>query len=90
MSDKSNESVPIIADFGYARRIADGQLCNKLCGTKGYMAPEMLNRKKYALTVDIWSFGILLYVLVSGSRFPFPHPKKRLSRDNSHEFGHLL
>ena len=40
--------------------------------------------------MDIWSFGILLYVLVTGSRFPFPHPSKKLTVKNIGEFAALI
>ena len=82
MSDKSDNSVPIIADFGFARRITDGKPCNKMCGTKNYMALEILENKPYTFSVDIWSFGILLYVLVTGYRFPFPRPNSKLNKNN--------
>lgn len=36
------------------------------CGTYEYMAPELLARKSYDYTVDIWALGILLYELMHG------------------------
>ena len=36
------------------------------CGTFGYLAPEVILGKGYSFEVDIWSYGILLYELLTG------------------------
>ena len=56
---------PVLADFEYAKLLRDEATCSRICGTKGYMAPEILTEKPYSLPVDIWSFGTLIYALVS-------------------------
>lgn len=40
------------------------------CGTPSYMAPEIINKKNYSFSVDIWALGILLFKMLSGS-YPF-------------------
>jgi len=40
------------------------------CGTLPYMAPEMFNQKGYTESVDIWSLGIMTYILLTG-RLPY-------------------
>jgi serine/threonine protein kinase len=39
-------------------------------GTPYYIAPEIISRKKYGSKVDIWSLGVITYLLLSGS-LPF-------------------
>lgn len=40
------------------------------CGTTSYMAPEVFAQRKYGQSIDIWSLGVILYVLLSGT-MPF-------------------
>ncbi|KAK0543691.1 hypothetical protein OC846_006326 [Tilletia horrida] len=60
-----------LGDFGFTREYERRKLMDTFCGTTGYAAPEMLAGKKYTgQEVDIWSLGIILYALVTGS-LPF-------------------
>ncbi|KAJ2613538.1 Calcium/calmodulin-dependent protein kinase type I [Coemansia sp. RSA 1804] len=61
-----------IADFGMARVLApDGaQPLTSLCGTPGYMAPEMIRRLGHGKPVDMWAVGVIAYFLLSGTN-PF-------------------
>ncbi|KAL6093184.1 hypothetical protein STEG23_008038 [Scotinomys teguina] len=60
-----------LCDFGMARQLEEGQMLQGICGTLLYMAPEILARKPYdGLAGDMWSLGVLLYVLVTG-KFPY-------------------
>ena len=47
---------------------------NLKCGTPGYIAPEILLNKKYGPKVDVFSIGIMTYILISG-RSPFQSVK---------------
>ena len=53
-----------VADFQLAKEIGDRTYT--MCGTPGYMAPEMILCKGHGLSVDWWAFGVLLYEMISG------------------------
>eukprot|EP00742_Colponemidia_sp_Colp-10_P001686 GILJ01001807.1.p1 GENE.GILJ01001807.1~~GILJ01001807.1.p1 ORF type:complete len:588 (-),score=66.08 GILJ01001807.1:162-1925(-) len=55
-----------IADFGLAQKIGSESLTQR-CGSPGYVAPEILLDEGYGLTVDIFSLGVIMYLLLSGS-----------------------
>eukprot|EP00993_Chasmostoma_nieuportense_P006332 NODE_695_length_1942_cov_42.957576_g645_i0.p1 GENE.NODE_695_length_1942_cov_42.957576_g645_i0~~NODE_695_length_1942_cov_42.957576_g645_i0.p1 ORF type:complete len:574 (-),score=132.87 NODE_695_length_1942_cov_42.957576_g645_i0:161-1882(-) len=55
-----------IIDFGGAVRIKKDEVLDKQVGTVKYMAPEMINKHEYSLPVDMWSLGVLLYLLLGG------------------------
>ena len=52
-----------LCDFGLA--VHTRQLLIEICGSPSYVAPEVLRRDKYGLPVDIWSFGVVSYILIS-------------------------
>eukprot|EP00331_Platyophrya_macrostoma_P013682 CAMPEP_0176415868 /NCGR_PEP_ID=MMETSP0127-20121128/6037_1 /TAXON_ID=938130 /ORGANISM="Platyophrya macrostoma, Strain WH" /LENGTH=596 /DNA_ID=CAMNT_0017795895 /DNA_START=34 /DNA_END=1824 /DNA_ORIENTATION=- len=55
-----------IADFGLATVVNQGEYLFKRCGTPGYVAPEILADEKYDQKVDIFSAGVILYILLTG------------------------
>lgn len=56
-----------VADFGLARVISDKDMMRTACGTPGYVAPEVLKNKGYSSgAVDLWSAGVILYILLCG------------------------
>jgi serine/threonine protein kinase len=56
-----------IADFGLARFVAKDDMMKTACGTPGYVAPEVLKNKGYdSGAVDMWSAGVILYILLCG------------------------
>jgi len=62
------EDAPIkVADFGLARVCGAGDMMKTACGTPGYVAPEILKNKGYdSGAVDMWSVGVILYILLCG------------------------
>lgn len=63
---RANDSSQVLklADFGLAIRL-DGKL-NQKCGSPIYVAPEILNGKPYGYEVDVWSLGVITYILLCG------------------------
>ena len=61
----------VIIDFGFATKMQNNQFLKIFCGTPSYMAPEIVKKQKYnGINADMWSLGILLYILLIGS-YPF-------------------
>ena len=54
-----------IADFGFVKDYTENSMLDTLCGSPIYMAPEILQHKKYDAKVDLWSIGIILYEMLS-------------------------
>jgi calcium/calmodulin-dependent protein kinase I len=53
-----------IADFGLADYYsAKGDYMFKRCGSPGYVAPELLQDKLYDFKIDIFSAGILMFIM---------------------------
>ena len=60
-----------IIDFGFSVKCANNVYQKFLCGTPNYMPPEIINKNKYIPKYsDLWSLGILLYIMLIGT-FPF-------------------
>jgi len=59
-----------IIDFGFAKLIQPGQVLKETCGTPNYVAPEVLTGRGYDKRADIWSIGIIMYLMLRG-QLPF-------------------
>ena len=60
-----------LADFGFSNYFTPGETLATWCGSPPYAAPELFEGKPYdGQKADIWSLGVILYILVSGS-LPF-------------------
>lgn len=67
-----------LGDFGIARQMSFFQSNDVKKGTYVYMAPEIIQGKKYDKTVDLYSLGLVLYRCLNQGRLPFypSYPKK--------------
>lgn len=65
-----------LIDLGYAKEIDSKSVCASFVGTLQYLAPEIMYSKTYSNSVDYWSFGLLAFELISGTRpfLPFMSP----------------
>jgi serine/threonine protein kinase len=68
LSDVSFTSPVKLVDFGFAttEKALKDQPTTYLCGTRGYIAPEVLKDKRYTSKSDIWSLGVVFYIMISG------------------------
>lgn len=68
-----------LTDFGLAKKLDPGQDAKTQCGSYGYAAPEiMVGGKSYTKSVDLYSFGVMLYMLISGGDFHKEKPNQRV------------
>ncbi|XP_075681503.1 calcium/calmodulin-dependent protein kinase type IV-like [Rhinoderma darwinii] len=65
-ADMSPNSLLKIADFGLSKIIDDQVAMKTVCGTPGYCAPEILHGSPYGPEVDMWSIGVITYILLCG------------------------
>lgn len=63
--DKEGTQVKI-ADFGLANTLGNRNKFMSFVGTTPYMAPEVLSGATYGTNVDMWSLGVLVFVMLAG------------------------
>ncbi|TGZ59959.1 hypothetical protein CRM22_008795 [Opisthorchis felineus] len=67
LASRSRDAPIKIADFGLALQTSDNQpRRHGLAGTYVYMAPEVISESPYNNAVDVWSCGVILYLLLAG------------------------
>ncbi|OQR82909.1 calcium/calmodulin-dependent protein kinase [Achlya hypogyna] len=81
LTSKADNSAIKIADFGFAKQDTNG--LSTTCGSPEYVAPEIISRpdETYGSAVDIWSIGVITYVLLAGYT-PFHDPNQNILFDN--------
>ncbi|XP_027029294.1 death-associated protein kinase 2 isoform X1 [Tachysurus fulvidraco] len=88
-----DKNVPLprikIIDFGLAHKIEDGVEFKDIFGTPEFVAPEIVNYEPLGLPADMWSIGVITYILISGAS-PFLGESKQETLANisavSYEF----
>ena len=70
MVSEDDDSDVKIMDFGLSKMIGPSELCTEPFGTLTYVSPEVLQNKPYGKSVDVWSLGVLSYLMMAAS-LPF-------------------
>ncbi|MCQ2818923.1 MAG: protein kinase [archaeon] len=74
LGDKNDLTTIKIIDFGLSSFLFGNLLeDSEYCGTFIYMAPEQIERKLYGNSVDLWSIGIIMYMLLNNGKHPYYH-----------------
>ncbi|CAG2183588.1 unnamed protein product, partial [Oppiella nova] len=55
-----------LTDFGLSKESLNNEKSFSFCGTVEYMAPEIISRKGHTTAVDWWSFGVLMFEMLTG------------------------
>lgn len=64
------EVVIKVIDFGFAKQTNTDTELSEFVGTNEYLAPEIISKRTYGKKCDIWSLGVIMYLLLSG-KLPF-------------------
>lgn len=59
-----------IADFGLSKMVLPQEKMDAACGTLSYVAPEVLTMQGYGMEADLWSVGVIMFLLLCG-KLPF-------------------
>lgn len=70
LKTQDNDDSVMLADFGFAMPVFAPKTLTKQCGTPYFVAPEILLREGYDQQADMWSVGVIMFCLLSGS-LPF-------------------
>ncbi|BGP19400.1 Calmodulin-dependent protein kinase cmk2 [Rhodosporidiobolus nylandii] len=66
VSVRPSSDLIVIADFGIAKHLENGEELTSLAGSPGYAAPEVLLKQGHGMAVDLWSIGVITYTLLCG------------------------
>lgn len=79
LTSKGPDAEVKLIDFGLAKVMYE-PVASSFLGTKGYLAPEMLQRHSYDKAIDMWALGVIVFVLLCGC-LPFDDDSSRIASD---------
>jgi len=62
----TDDTEVMLSDFGLSKIVGEDTMMQTACGTPYYVAPEVLNASGYDKEVDMWSVGVITYLLLCG------------------------
>jgi hypothetical protein len=68
-----------IADFGLSKMVMPKEKMDAACGTLSYVAPEVLTFQGYGKEADLWSVGVIMFLLLCG-KLPFDGDSQEIIR----------
>lgn len=81
LTDNSKNAEVKLIDFGLAKVMRDS-VASSFLGTKGYLAPEMLQRHSYDKAIDMWALGVIVFVLLCGC-LPFDDDSSKIASETA-------
>lgn len=66
VASNSDALLLLAADFGFAKKANDDHSLSTLCGTPGYVAPEVLRKEKYGPKADMFAMGVIIFIMLGG------------------------
>jgi len=72
LKEEDDDTEIKVADFGLSKIVGADNMMQSACGTPAYVAPEILSSSPYTKAVDLWSIGVITYILLCGFP-PFYH-----------------
>jgi serine/threonine protein kinase len=81
--DANTDQVTVkVIDFGLSKVLPENVQAKSFLGTRGYLAPEMLQRESYSKAVDVWALGVICFVLLCGC-LPFDDDSSRINKKSA-------
>lgn len=71
--DSTSDDIRIkLSDFGLSKKmkLSDTEMMKTRCGTPAYVAPEIILAQEYSNKVDVWSLGVIMFVMIY-CKYPF-------------------
>ena len=86
MTNETDDSDIRLLDFGLGKIIGPNEYCHEPFGTFSYAAPEVILEKPYNFKADLWTIGVITYLLIAGF-LPFDdeNQEKEITRQTVYE-----